>query len=250
MPRNEEKVLSGLLKDDVNLRLVEPHIYSVLPDTNIGNSYDKRFGDFYDRVACNPVYNRLIWGYSTSKFESAASHALTSSKKGNVLDLGCGSLAFTARTYAQYSERPVVFFDQSLKLLKMARKKLDKMGVSVPSGLVFLQGDALQLPFRPNSFETVISLNLLHVFHDVNCVLMGMKNVLAKNGNLLLTTLVENHRISDKYLKMWERKGEVVCRNIMLLKRAFKELNMHIEYHVVGNMAFIFYTKKSMAETK
>jgi ubiquinone/menaquinone biosynthesis C-methylase UbiE len=240
----EESVLSELLHEDVNLKLVEPHIYSVLFDINVDSSYDKKFGDFYDWVACNPIYNRLIWGYSISKLASLTFHALTSSERGYVLDLGCGSLAFTAKKCAQYSERPVIFFDQSLKLLKMARTRVAKIRGSIPGNMVFLQGDAFQLPFRPHCFETIISLNMLHVIRDLKKVLLCMKKVLSENGRLSLTTLVENNRISDRYLKMWENAGELVCRNIMQLNAVLDDLRMPMEHHVVGNMAFMSYTKK------
>ncbi len=120
----DEKNLSTLLSPNVDIRLIEPHIYSVLPDIKVGNTYDTQFGNIYDWVACNPVYNRLLWGYSVAIFSFIASDALRSSKKGNVLDLGCGSLAFSAKTYTQYSERPVVLVDQSLKMLKIAKSRL------------------------------------------------------------------------------------------------------------------------------
>jgi len=59
----DENSLSKLLTNDVSLRHVEPHIYSVLANNKVGNTYDNKFGTFYDLVACNPIYNRLIWGY-------------------------------------------------------------------------------------------------------------------------------------------------------------------------------------------
>lgn len=92
-----ENILSQVISKRLNLRLIEPDIYSVFSDIEVSNSYDSPFGNIYDWVACNPVYNRLIWGYPIAKFASLAHDALTSSKKGNVLDLGCGSLAFTAQ---------------------------------------------------------------------------------------------------------------------------------------------------------
>jgi len=111
-----ENSFRDLLSKDVNFRLIEPHIYSVLPHIAVDSSYEKKFGDIYNWVACNPLYNRLIWGYSASKFASFTFDALRSSRKGFVLDAGCGSLAFTAKTYIEYSERPVVLIDQSLKI--------------------------------------------------------------------------------------------------------------------------------------
>ena len=99
-----EDDLSALLLEDRVFRLVEPSIYSVLPDNDSGNEYDTQFGFIYDGVACNPIYNRLIWGYSVQVFSQIANDALRSTIQGNVLDIGCGSLAFTARTYSKFSE--------------------------------------------------------------------------------------------------------------------------------------------------
>ena len=117
-------------------------------------------------MACNRLYNRLVWGYWTSDFHSLGLDALRSATDGWVLDAGCGSLAFTAGTYVQYSERPIVLLDQSVKLLRMAKARLINLHGSVPPNMVFLHGDALELPFKPKSFTTIISMNLLHVLDD------------------------------------------------------------------------------------
>ncbi len=66
----DENSLSTLLVNDVSLRNIESHIYSVLANNEVGNTYDNKFGTFYDLVACNPIYNRLIWGSLTSRFPS------------------------------------------------------------------------------------------------------------------------------------------------------------------------------------
>ena len=58
----DKERLSELLKDATDLRLVEPHIYSVYPEHEQSNAYDK-FGRIYDVVACNRLYNRIVWGY-------------------------------------------------------------------------------------------------------------------------------------------------------------------------------------------
>jgi SAM-dependent methyltransferase len=237
----DETSLSGLLSKGVSLRSVEPHIYSVLPNIEVDSSYDKKFGDIYDWVACNPIYNRLVWGYSTSKFASLTYDALRSSKEGFILDLGCGSLAFTAKTYIRYSERPVVLLDQSLKLLRIAKTRIIKLNGIVPDNMVFLHGDALTLPFEHKTFHTIISLNLLHVLNDVNNLLVGLRNVLADEGRIYFTTLVRGNRLADRYLKVWENAGEVVSRDIDELHAVFDKLKMPIEYDVNGNMAFIYF---------
>jgi hypothetical protein len=77
-----ERELSALLLKNTGPRLIEPHIYSVFSDIEVTNAYDTEFGNIYDWVACNPIYNRLIWGYSIERFVSLAQDALTSSETG------------------------------------------------------------------------------------------------------------------------------------------------------------------------
>jgi len=225
----------------MNPRLIEPHIYSVLPDIEAANAYDSPFGSIYDRVACSPLYNRLIWGYSIARFASLAQDALTSSKNGNVLDLGCGSLAFTARTYLQYSDRPVVLLDQSLKMLRIAKSRLIELSGNVPGNMVFLHADALQLPFQQKSFNTIISQNLLHCLDDIKKLLIGLKNVLSDGGRMYFTTLVKGNRLADRYLEALAGGGKLVSRNIDQHQSVFEELGMSIKYDIDGNMAFIYY---------
>ena len=239
----DEERLSEVLSEDLKVRLVEPHIYSVYsPGEDINLSYDKKFGAFYDLVGCNRLYNRLVWGYSTAEYHSLCLDALRSSKDGWVLDAGCGSLAFTAKTYVNYSERFIIFLDLSMQLLMLAKSRLVKLNGRVPANMVFLHGDVLQLPFKPKSFGTIISLNLLHVFEDedVKRVLQGLKKVLLDGGTISFTTLVENNRFADKYLHMWGKAGELVPRNANQLFSLFDALGMAIEYRIEGNLAFIY----------
>jgi ubiquinone/menaquinone biosynthesis C-methylase UbiE len=240
----DEERLSEVLSKGSSLRLVEPHIYSVYsPGEDINLSYDKKFGTFYDLVGCNRFYNRLVWGYSTAEYHSLCLDALKSSTDGWVLDAGCGSLAFTAKTYVNYSERPVVLLDLSMQLLVLAKSRLVKMNGRVPANIVFLHGDALHLPFEPKSFGTIISLNLLHVFEDkdVRRVLQELKKVLLDGGTISFTALIENNRFADKYLHMWGKAGEVVARKANQLLAIFDALGMSIEYRIEGNLAFIYY---------
>jgi ubiquinone/menaquinone biosynthesis C-methylase UbiE len=239
MVQIDENGLSLLLADGIQLRQVEPSIFSVFPDNKVGNSYDNAFGTFYDLVACNPIYNRLIWGYSTAKFSEFTELALNSSNNGTILDVGCGALAFTAKTYANYNKRPVVLLDQSLKLLKMAKLRLAKIHGAIPENIIFLHADAQQLPFKDASFTTVISLNLLHVLDDISKILSGVKRIKSKNAKYYFTTFVVGNRLADKYMKVWVDKGEMVGRKIEEIQSIFNEFDMPISKEINGNMAFL-----------
>ncbi len=157
------------------------------------------------------------------------------------MDLGCGSLAFTARTYIQYSDRPVVLMDQSLKMLRIAKSRLIKLNGNVPDNMVFLHADALHLPFQPESFNTIISQNLLHCLDDTKKLLIGLKKVLTEDGKMYFTTLIKDNRLADRYLEVLAEGGKLVSRNIDQHRAVFEELGMSIKYDINGNMAFIYY---------
>jgi SAM-dependent methyltransferase len=237
----DEERLTEIISKDVKIRLIEPHLYSVYPLGTMPGSYDS-FGasTIYDVVACNRFYNWLMWGYSVKDYFTLCEKALYSSSSGLVLDIACGSLAFTAKLYATYSRRPVILLDQSLNLLRKAKSRLIKVCDKVPDNMVLIQADALQLPFVPNVFGTLISLNLLHCLEDVKTALMEMERVLTPNGTAALTTLVVSAtRWSDRYLKRLAASGLLVPRSVDNLLSEFNDLGMSIKLQIKGNLAFI-----------
>jgi SAM-dependent methyltransferase len=233
-------ILSKIISEDVNLNLVEPDIYSVYSIGDSPGAYDSIGASaIYDMVACNRFYNWLMWGYSIKDYAILCEDSLASSHEGWVLDLACGSLAFTAEIYANCSNRPVVFLDQSLKLLRKGKFRIEKLKGNLPENMFFLHADALQLPFKANIFHTVISLNLLHCIDDMKTALKEIKRVLIDGGNFALTTLVQSSRWSNRYLNMLAGSGALISRSPDELLSAFNDMEMQVTHEVKGNLAFI-----------
>ena len=234
--------LSEIISEDISLNFVETDIYSVYSVGDSPGAYDSiGASTIYDKVACNRFYNRLMWGYSIKEYAVLCQDRLASSSEGWVLDLACGSLAFTAEIYANCSNRPVVFLDQSLKLLRKGKSRLEKLKGSIPESMFFLHANALQLPFKENIFNTVISLNLLHCIDDVNTSLKEIKRVLTADGNSGITTLVKGNRWSNRYLDMLNGSGALISRNFDELSSAFNDVDMQVTHNLKGNLAFIKY---------
>jgi ubiquinone/menaquinone biosynthesis C-methylase UbiE len=135
-----------------------------------------------------------------------------------------------------------VLLDQSMKLLRMAKARLTNLHGSVPPNMVFLHGDALQPPFKPKSFTTIISMNLLHVLDDVRKVLLGFKSVMADGATVSFSTLIKSGRFADTYLNMLGKANAVVPRTADQLLAIFNEVAMPVKHHVSGNMAFIHHS--------
>ena len=235
-------ILLKIISKDVSLNLVEPDIYSVYSIGDSPGSYDSiGASTIYDVVACNRFYNWLMWGYSIKDYAVLCEDTLASSSEGWVLDLACGSLAFTTEMYASCPNRPIIFLDQSLKLLRKGKSRLEKLKGNISENMFFLHADALKLPFKANIFNTVISLNLLHCIDDVKTPLKEIKRVLTDSGNLAMTTLVQSGRWSNRYLNMLAGSGALISRSYDELLSAFNDMEMQITHKIKGNLAFIKY---------
>lgn len=224
------------------VRLIEDGIYSVLPDTSVAHHYDKRAA-LYDLVVGTRLYNYLIWGSSPSDYIEFARQSFSSSLEGRFLDAGCGSLLFTGRIYID-SNRPIIAFDQSLAMLRRARQRLVKLCGCIPDHIRLLQVDLNDLPFRRESFHTVLCLNVLHQFADAATLIAGLSELLTSRGKLFLTSLVLNNRtVGDWYLNALYHTGEFVRpRDERVLRELFnKALDQRVSCNVKGNMAFVTY---------
>lgn len=107
--------------------------------------------------------------------------------------------------------------------------------------MVFLHADVFRLPFRKESFNTIIFENLLHCLDDTKNLLEGLKNILSEDGKMYFTTLVKGNRFADRYLEALANRGNLVSRNMGDHQTTFKQLGMSIKYDINGNMASICY---------
>lgn len=227
------------LIDGRPIREVEPGLFSVLPADTLGQRYDHR-ARAYDRLIGSRLYNRLFWGSSPANYQTFARQAVGSSAEGWLLDAGCGTLLLTAQAYAEAPNRGVVALDKSLGMLRRAKERLVEVGGGVADRVVFLQADLLDLPFRAGSFETVLSMGMLHLFDEMGPLLASLERSLSSEGRLFLASLVESGRIGDHYLRFLHRTGEVASpRTAVQLETELRECLTHdIEYSVMGNMAY------------
>ncbi len=93
---------------------------------------------------------------------------------GNILDMGCGSKPYSDI----YSNINGKYTGIDLPVSESANKEEKKADV---------HGSVLELPFKSNSFDTVISLQVLEHVPEPQKMLKEAYRVLKKNGHLILT---------------------------------------------------------------
>lgn len=237
---NQPEEMKEVLSEGCITRLVEDDIYSVFPDVQHKHLYDKRAAA-YDSIVGTCLYNRVMWGTSPLDYVAFAREAVVSHPNGRMLDAGCGSLLFTAPIYLE-SSRQIIAFDQSIAMLRRARKRLIKLAGSMPSHILLLQADLSDLPFQPARFNTVLCMNVLHHLEDAAALISNLKELLTDQGYLFLTSLVSNNRfIGDRYLQALYLTREFVRpRSSLELQEILNDsLNQETSYRVKGNMAFV-----------
>jgi ubiquinone/menaquinone biosynthesis C-methylase UbiE len=103
-----------------------------------------------------------------------------------VLDVACGPGNFS-RQFARVvgDTGLVVGIDASKPMLERAVS--DSAGIGVDN-LVFVRGNAVDLPFREGSFDGVCCFAALHLFSDPEKALDRMRSVLTPGGRIALFT--------------------------------------------------------------
>jgi len=112
-------------------------------------------------------------------------------KKGmHVLDLGCGSGAFTpfiARTVGE--EGKVYALDIQADMLRQLERKLSKPEHKDIKNTKLIEGNAYELPFEDGSLDLVNMVTVLQEIPDRNRALQEAKRVLKSGGLLAVTEL-------------------------------------------------------------
>jgi ubiquinone/menaquinone biosynthesis C-methylase UbiE len=112
-------------------------------------------------------------------------------KKGmHVLDLGCGSGAFTPFIARTVGEKGKVYaLDIQADMLKQLKNKLSRPENKNIRNIKLIEGDAYKLPFEDRSLDLVNMVTVLQEIPDRNKALHEVKRVLKPGGILAVTEL-------------------------------------------------------------
>jgi len=198
--------IHDVMQPQFSLREIGDRLWSALPPDRPTPEYDGR-ARLYDLLVGSRIYNRLAWGVSPQTYEAFAASAKAAAS-GPFLDAGCGTLVSTVHVHAR-SRRPTVLLDLSRDMLLAAQRRLVAEYGCLPDHLFFLQADLMDLPLAKNTFETIISPGMVHLFEDIESFAAGLARVAKPGFPLFLSSLVSERTISRLYLHALHRAGEV-----------------------------------------
>ena len=135
-------------------------------------------------------------------------------KKGmHVLDLGCGSGAFTTFIARAVGEKGRVYaLDIQADMLKQLENKLSKPENKDIQNIKLIEGNAYELPFDKGSLDLVNMVTVLQEIPDRNKALQEVKRVLKPGGFLAVTELFPDpdYPWKSTTIKLGEEAGFVV----------------------------------------
>jgi ubiquinone/menaquinone biosynthesis C-methylase UbiE len=135
-------------------------------------------------------------------------------KRGmQVLDLGCGSGAFTTFVARAVGEKGKVYaFDIQADMLKQLENKLSRPENKNIKNIKLIEGNAYELPFDNGSLDLVYMVTVFQEIPDRNRALQEVKRVLKPEGVLAVTELFPDpdYPWKSTTTKLGEEAGFVV----------------------------------------
>ena len=130
-----------------------------------------------------------------------------------VLDLGCGSGAFTTFVARAVGEKGKVYaFDIQPEMLEQLERKLSRPENKNIKNIKLIEGNAYELPFDNGSLDLVYMVTVLQEIPDRNRALHEVKRVLKPGGILAVTELFPDpdYPWKSTTIKLGEEAGFVL----------------------------------------
>lgn len=156
--------------------------------------------------------------FSKQEYLQETLKAVGANKTDLALEVAAGTCA-CGRALADQVQH-VVCLDLTPAMLAEGKKEAERQG---KTNMTFLLGNAMELPFLPDSFDLVISRLAFHHFPDVRRPMQEMARVLKPGGKLVLIDM----EAAEEYLRQTEDEIETL-RDASHVKNLSREEMLHL----------------------
>ena len=108
-------------------------------------------------------------------------------ERGRIVDVGCGSGGTAVVLANNFRQAEVCGIDLSQPLLDIA--KVSSRVSDLHERIKFESADVHSIPYEDNSFDVVLSINMVHLVEDPVQMLNEMARILAPNGFVFIADL-------------------------------------------------------------
>jgi len=141
-------------------------------------------------------------------FQTSIRNFSSKAKPGSIIfDLGGGEGRSAFESLQSRKDTKVVIVDISKNSLRRAMIE-DSEG-----RILFCLADCENLPFRPNSCEYVMLINLLHHMKDFR-ILDELKSCMKRDGEVLIIDIVTNNPLREFARSIWKYLPKKIKKNV------------------------------------
>ena len=201
---------------------------------------------------CGPIVDFLyedIWrplGYFIASKHSFPKDvdriaSLLPKRQGLILDLACGTGAFTRRIARRFPESSVIGFDLSTQMLERAVRVTRKEGLR---NVYYMRGSALSMPFSSESFNAVTCCGALQLLTPWDRAFAEIARVLRVNGDFICQTTL-GPRTPPAYVRVADRLLKFGYFYLDDLKARLDRFNFALVAEERSNINYIFHAAKN-----
>jgi len=128
----------------------------------------------------------------------------------SVLEFGCGT-GSTALVHAANVKR-IVAIDSSEKMIEIATRKAQENGTN---NVEFIEATLFDLPHHSESFDSILSFNVLHLVNDIDATIKKSYDLLKPGGVFVTSTvcIAERSVILKLILPIISKLGIISAKN-------------------------------------
>lgn len=108
-------------------------------------------------------------------------------RKGRIIDIGCGFGATNLVLAEKFVDSEIVGIDLSEPLLRLARQATE--ATNTGERVRFEKADVHQIPYKDDSFDVVINVNMVHLVEEPVQMLNEIERILVPGGFLFIADL-------------------------------------------------------------
>ncbi len=144
------------------------------------------------------LINSLISFNRDAYWRRVAVNHLNMTANSHIIDVACGTCKLTEEILKQVGTAQVQALDFNADMLEIGRDNIAKIGKA--DHVDYTVGDAMQLPFKDNTFDGAISGFALRNVPDIPTVLREMKRVVKPGGMVVTLELAKPEAIGFKQM--------------------------------------------------
>jgi len=208
------------------------------------NKYDE-IVELYEQHITHSGYltktsNKISWGFIDDfNYVNKIINYIPKNFNGILVDIPVGTGSFTYQKYKELQNTPIIVVDYSFGMLRKAQFNFKKHGLS---NIIYIRADVIQLPFKTESIDLLISMNGLHSFPEKNQPLTEMNRIVKPKGQFIGSFYVTGKRkLTDFIVTSFYKKKGWFKPPFYTEEQAIHHLSKHFHFLHHDNLNAMFY---------